>query len=324
MSLEGSPKPSGKETFEAAHGAKNAEQLAQTKREQELFDEKWEETGKIKIGEQELKTYHVSPENPESETPTLVVPGWSATPEVVKENMRAIVAEGIEAVAVEAPHGSEHSIEAPEHVGEVADAELRRIASFMSMLDASKIEKTDAIGHSEGGLDVLLAAAMYPERFNTVVLVNPAGMIENFNLGKLMAGFALDGIRSNYFAKKQGTVAEKKRQDALSIPNMFSEPLHSLKEINSMAKSKAYELLRFVTEAGVDIIIVHGPEDTVFPFKDMAATIENQKENESEDITKLLKGVYSVAGDHNSFVRNAATYTRLATGAIKARAMQKN
>jgi pimeloyl-ACP methyl ester carboxylesterase len=252
------------------------------------------------------------------------VTGWAGGSEHVKENARTIVWEGRAVVSVDAPHGVDHSLKAEDRIGKVADAELRRIAAFISGLDAAGIQKVDAIGHSEGALDVLLAAAMFPERFNNIVLVNPGGLIANDDAVRLSLRFAHDMIRSWYFAYKQGTVREKLRIDALSLPNVLKNIPQSAKEVVSIANSHVYELLRQVRESGIGITIIHGPEDVVFPFSKMSTTIQDMKESPEEDITTLLNGVYSVAGDHNTFIRRVPEYTRLAVGALRAMEEQKH
>lgn len=307
--------------FEDALGKETSEELQFKLGQVAHFYERWL-PGKITIGNEQFDLYDMHPEISEQETPILFVPGFVATPEIFKENIRSCVAAGYRTLSVEAPHGSEHSIAPEDRIGKVTDAELRRIAAFMSGLDAAQIEKADAIGHSEGAIDVLLAAALFPERFNNIVLVNPGGLIADDDPIRLSLRFIRDAARSWYFAWKQGTLEEKMLIDKLSMPNVFSNVPQSTKEVISVARTATYQLLRQVRESGIGITIIHGPQDAVFPIAKIRTTIQDMKENPQEDILKLVNGFYSVAGDHNTFIRRAPEYTRLAVGALKA--MKKN
>jgi pimeloyl-ACP methyl ester carboxylesterase len=276
----------------------------------EHYDNEWSKSDSIEIEGEHFLVHRMNPDRPELETPVLLVGGWNATDEILKENGRAVAAEGATALIVNAAHGSEHTIEVPEHIEKVFDVELRRIFAFIETLDQEKIEKVYAIGHSEGALDILLAAAIFPERFKGIALVNPGGMIADDDPIRLSLRFARDAIRSWYFASKQNTIGKKMDIDARSTKSAWSEKIQSIKEVVSVGYSHAYELLRDVREHDIDILLMHGPEDVVFPFNKMRATIQDMKTSPEEDIRNLFTGVYSVSGDHNSFLREPAKRTR--------------
>jgi pimeloyl-ACP methyl ester carboxylesterase len=285
------------------------------------YDEDWERQSNSDTGNKPFRLYDLRPQEAVSETPVLTVPGWGAPPEVWKEVMRELVGGGRRAIAVDAVHGIDHDLEKPDHIKKIPDVELRRIAAFMEGLDAMGVEKTDAIGHSEGALDILLAAAMHPERFRNIVLVDPAGMIGEDNLLRFFARLIKDNRRAKKDANRSGTMHIKERADELTKREAKKDKILAAKELLSVIRADAQYLLKYVRAQGVGVIIVQGYDDAVFPVEKMVGT----QDKETRDITPGtirpgdVDGLYVVEGDHNKFVREAPLYTRVAEGALQAR-----
>jgi pimeloyl-ACP methyl ester carboxylesterase len=297
------------------------------------FEQQWQGAREIEVAAERVRVYDMQPKEAKTQTPTLVVPGWVTGPGVFKEHLRTLVESGRRAISVDAPHGVAHEIDSQQAFGEVANSELRRIAAFMGALDASGIEKTDAIGHSEGGFDVALAAAMYPERFGNIILVDPAGIIGSDSVASLAARFTWDQVKGIAGSLRDGTLSA--RIDLLNkgAPATLLHPVHSWREVRSLAAANILDLLTHIKSQGIGVVIIHGADDTAFPMeraqKEIQKTVVQQvgpredmqtrNDERLEQITgQVLDGFISVKGGHADFIVHAPEYTRLAEGQLTA------
>jgi len=315
-------------SFEKYHREKTPLETAVMARNLDSFDEQWMSPEMLTITDEQFALYDVRPSEAKSEYPVTVIPGWNATPETWKNNIREIVAAGRRAVSIDAAHGSEITINA-----DTSEAELRRMSAVVSALDHLRIQKSDLVGHSNGGLDALLLAHSFPERFRNIVLINPAGLIGSDSFIKLVGRFAKEKASTTFQAIKEGTNEENIRINKIGSRSMLNSPRWSFKEVQSLANADVVELLREVKQKGVKIVIIHGPDDPVFPFERMSSQLSEQKtikdrlgENrpgEGGAILELVDGVYSVRGGHQTFVAKASEYTRIIDMALTALESEK-
>lgn len=280
------------------------------------FEEQWAGSPRVKIENDSLIVYDISPDHEKTPVPTLVIPGWNLRPETWKENIRGLVASGRRTLSVDSAHGVD--VKDDETDTEVPDSERRKIAAFMGAIDAQGVKKVDAIAHSEGCIDVLYAAARSPERFRNIVLVNPGGMIGEDSSLNLALRFTHDALLTTADVIKRGRLSEQTRLTNAVLKNAATAPIHSFKEMQSIAAADIADLLRVLKEKGIGIVIIHGASDAVFPMERMTQTLHSEKADPTEDITSILDGFYSVAGGHTEFVTNPEPYTRLAEGALTA------
>lgn len=282
------------------------------------FDKQWEDKKVIEVGGEKLYSYDILPEHQKDGAPVFIMDGWGSTPAVWKDNVHALVEKGRRTIGVNAPHGIEPTVTTPEGMSGIPEAELRRISAFMEALDAAGIPKAAVIAHSEGGIDALLAARMYPQRFQNLVLVNPGGMIGPDSFLNLSARFAYDAAKSHVSALREGTLAKQLAIGNEVTASALKAPILATKEVASIARTQVVNLLREIKALGIGISIIHGADDKVFPMSRMTKTIHSEKQSEDEDIEKLLDGFYSVGGGHAEFLVKAADYTRLAEKALTA------
>jgi pimeloyl-ACP methyl ester carboxylesterase len=296
------------------------ENLERTLEEEQAvhFDEQWSHPVEIDVAGEKLSTYDIRPENPKSDTPVFIMDGWGSTPAMWKNNVHALVETGRRTIGVNAPHGVEPQVTPADGMADIPDAELRRITAFMATLDAHSVQKTDVIAHSEGGIDALLAARMYPVRFRNIVLVDPGGMIGPDSVMNLSARFAYDAVAAQVQAFRGGTSSKLATISNSVISSTVKAPVKATNEMLSVARTQVIGLLRELKELGIGIVIISGVDDMVFPMDRMTKNIHEQKQSEDEDIEKLLDGFYSVKGHHNEFLLQSAQYTRLAETAVTA------
>ena len=235
------------------------------------FSERWKHPQEITttLGEK-VKLYDMRPEHEKTSVPVLCVSGFSGNAELWKKNMREFYALGRRSIILDGSHGVEYD---EEEVGKL-DArargpEKRKVAAMFTALDGAHVEKADAVGHSKGCIDVVLAAYAYPERFRNIVLIEPAGMNLLETLGDVIVrNVTEDGpsIAEAHDAFKRGETDWKIHPDDKLEVNLLGELLsgRSVSELRSVANIRVVDLLRAVHEKGINISIVQSEEDKMF------------------------------------------------------------
>lgn len=256
-----------------------------------------------------VEVVDISPENQKDEVPVVVAPGWMATPEVFKDNILTLAELGRRTISVNSPHGIE-----AEKIENFPDAELRKAAAFIKTLEEKNINKVDAIGHSEAGIYLTVAATIYPDKFRNIILVDPGGMIGKDNIARLSVDFSLDIIKQTIRSIKDRRLIKpilKSFWEGGKLKNLH--PVRAVREILAISDFQIHELLRGLKEKGVGLSIIHAIDDKAFPM-DRVQKIAK---------TDQLDGFYSVKGTHNEFYLKAKKYTQLADEALTALALRK-
>lgn len=257
--------------FEQLYPKRTVEEKKQIEVEREPvdveFSEKWKHPQEIttSLGEK-VTLYDMAPENLKSPTPVLLVSGFSGNAELWKKNMREFYALGRRSIIVDGSHGVEYDRNEIELDKRAGDTEYRKVAAMSAALDGAHVEKADAVAHSKGCIDLVLAAAAYPEKFRNIVLIEPAGMNPNETLMQvLIRNVTKDGpsIKKAHDAYKAGETDWKIHpDDALEVDlgkELKEHPLLSVKEIMSVANTRIVDLLRTVKEKGIGVTIIQSP-----------------------------------------------------------------
>jgi len=204
--------------------------------------------------------------------------------------------------------GGDMSIAPEEAVGKYPNEELRKAMNILGVLDQKGIEKVDVVAHSEGAVNAVIAAVLHPEKFRTLVLVAPAGMIGEDTFTRLLKGFAGQSkgrgesmnnpdfpleIPISETEKKVGATAAKE-----AIKYMAKNPVRAFREGRGIAKSQIHDMLAFLHEKGVGIVVMSGVDDPVFPMERM------------QEIAKadMLDGFLSVRGAHGAIGEHPELY----------------
>lgn len=273
------------------------------------FEEQWENPEKMTLSGEEVEVYDIKPEKEKTPVPVWLAPGWAATPEAFKDNIHTLANNSRRTISANAPHGIDFNRdEMPaSDVEKMPDAEMRKIAAMINTIEAKGVEKVDAIGHSEGCMDTILAAMLYPEKFRNIVLVNPAGMIGKDSLPRLMVGFStdivkghIDEIRKNGFSKP---LVRMGRELGRSI---ISDPVNSFKEVLAISNAEIHDMLIELRKKDIKIAVVSAVDDDAFPTERMQGIMKPE----------MYDGFYTVRGKHNQFVLEAGIYTELCESAL--------
>lgn len=258
-----------------------------------------------------VEVVDIKPDKEKDEVPTLVAPGWAATPEVLKDNILTLAEEGRRTISINSPHGIE-----TQKVENFPEAELKKVAAVMEVLKEKKIDKIDAVAHSEAGINIAIAATLYPEKFRNIVLVDPGGMVGEDNLGRLIKDFSNDIVIKQTMDSLKDPERIKPIVRALKEAgkSILAGPKETVKEVLAISKTQIHELLKGLKEQGIGITIIHGVDDRAFPM------------DKVQKIAKMdqLDGFISVKGTHNEFYLKPKVYTRLADQALTALAAKKD
>ncbi|MDA2922232.1 alpha/beta hydrolase [Patescibacteria group bacterium AH-259-L07] len=252
----------------------------------------------------EVEVVDIHPENKKTEIPVVVAPGWAATPEVLRDNILTLAELGRRTISIKSPHGIK-----AEKIKNFPEAELRKAAALIKTLEKKDIDKVDAVGHSEAGIYLTLAATLYPDKFRNIVLVDPGGMIGKDNPWRLSVGFLQDivkqiirGIKDRKLARSTLTSFREGRK------SISSDPARAFKEAIAISRTQIHELVRELKKKGVGISIIHAVDDKIFPMDRI------QKIARADQVN----GFYSVKGTHNEFFLKPKKYTQLADQTLTA------
>lgn len=216
---------------------------------------------KIELNGEIIDVVDIAPTELKSETPTVIVPGFSATPETLKDLIIRTAEVGRRVISAEAPHG----IDTDGKQAELPEAEMRKMEVLWQILENKKLDKINVIANSEAAIYVTTLAALHPERFSNIVLVEPAGLIGEDKFFKLLKRFVQDAREEEKQAKFKKKV---KYPSSLStgVKSILSNMPASIREVSAISNSDITKTLQRVRKSGVGISIIHAVDDKVFPM----------------------------------------------------------
>lgn len=277
----------------------------------EFFSEKQKAEPNIELSKQgDVEVVDIKPEEVKTETPVTVAPGWGNTPENLKEFLISLAQRNRRVLSVShsrQEHGIKGVIEPKNDSHDLE--EIHKALTIISTLREKGIDRTDAIGYSEGGINLLIAAQYDPERFRNIVLANPAGMIGKDNIFDLAKRFIAE---MNSGTKDLLVKPEIRKPIAIflkEISNYIAKnPLKTYREVKAISEGDIRGLLKELREKGVGISIIHGVDDRVFPMDKVQQNIT----------TEHADGFYSIKGGHAEIFLHPEKITTVADEALDA------
>lgn len=251
-----------------------------------ILEEQFNNPEIVEVGKDRIEIFDLDPPEKKTEIPTLIVPGWSATVPVLKENALTLARHGRRVLGVSSPHGVETE---PQTI--YPDAEMRKTEALLQLLNRKEIPKADAMSHSEAGMFLTIAAMEHDDRFRNLVLVSPAGLIGKDSLARLGPDFAKDIAGQTIKALFQENARFGKMWKAYTEAGkaVAGDPLQSLREINAMVDFRIEDLLREIKARGHGVSIIHAVNDRAFPMERMQKIVD----------TTMVDGFASIKGSHN-------------------------
>lgn len=208
-----------------------------------------------------IETVDITPPMPKESVPVLFAPGWRETPELEKECLQEVYASGRRVVTLR------HTpvMYAMEEARNLPNIEVQKAKTLLTVIAENGMEQVDIITHSEGAINVAIAATMQPEKFRHLVLVTPAGLGGKSTVPQIAFGFARHIARSSSQIPhiRAGRKGKSHRVEA-TVRNSIKTALH---EGAAIASFDIFPLLLELRTHGVKIAVLFGEKDTVFPIE---------------------------------------------------------
>ncbi len=161
------------------------------------FDEQFKNSDFVQLGGAKIKIVNLRPEHPISDIPILLAPGWSETTATYKNSLKHIFARNDQVISLDHPRrGKAPGAEALDNANRainpeiVSRPELHKAQNIIAALEGSNVKKVDTIAHSEGAINVAIAASLRPDLFRNIVFVSPSGMLSKDNLAKELGRYS--------------------------------------------------------------------------------------------------------------------------------------
>jgi len=235
----------------------------------------------------------ITPETLKDETPVFLAPAWALNVDVYERAIKTLSERERRVVSISHPRrgGDLKARSSEEEMEKYPEEELRKAYNILEVIDQKNISQVDAIAHSEAAINVTIAAMLHPEKFRNIVYYAPAGMIGKDTFTRLMGGFSKQGERPATFADIPVTDGEKETAAAAmsSVKSYIAaNPLRAAKEVREISQSQIHEMIRYLHEKGIGIVVASGVDDPVFPMKKI------------REIAKLdgIDGFLSMRGGH--------------------------
>lgn len=192
--------------------------------------------------------------------PVLFAPGWRETPELQRECLFEVYKFHRRVLTLL------HSTLLMEEkkVEQFPQIELQKAKTLLALLEYKGVEKVDVITHSEGAINVAIAATLEPHRFRNLVLVTPAGLMGKDSIPRIAIGFGQHIINSRSFlslAKAQN--GPQKRVRGSLLQNLRT----ALQEGLAITSTDIHPLLLRLKEDGIKIAVLVGEKDTALPYR---------------------------------------------------------
>lgn len=281
----------------------------------EQFDNK---DNLVELNGKKIRVVDIAPAERKTEVPTLIMPGFSATPEALKDSILRTAEAGRRVISAYAPHG----IEVQEERGaDLPEAEARKLEMMMRLIDAKGPDKVNVIANSESSIYVAAAAMLYPEKFSHIVFVEPAGLIGEDSFLELIKRVLADIKEEKTHDAEKEKVAYPSPA-SVGIKSVLSNIRASIKEVQAIAQADIFTALEKIHESGIGVSIIHAVDDKVFPMDRVQQKMEEkirERMGRLEEMAGIgmIDGFYSVTGTHNS-IYQYEPYGRVAEQALSA------
>jgi pimeloyl-ACP methyl ester carboxylesterase len=259
----------------------------------------------------QVESVDIKPEHQKDEVPVLVAPGWGATMESFEPGFEVLAKKGRRVISLDHPRkgGNIHDSynediekwyqEKGQKYPDWPSEELRKAQTILGLLEEKKLDKVDVIAHSEGAINVCIAAMLHPEKFigRTIILYSPAGLIGKDSIFRLQKGAGANTASTKSISEVPITYAETeylKSTTHITPDYMKANPIRALKETWTISQARIEDMLRYLREKGIRIIVVGAVDDTMFPMGS-ATQAGGMQKNVKKD---FIDGFLAVKGGH--------------------------
>jgi len=282
------------------------------------FEDQFAKKERIKVTGGVAEVIDIKAENPELNMPVFFAPAWGCTTEVYKPALKTLSETNRRTLSLDHPRtGGDMSKTPEEFVKKYPKEELRKAMNILDIMDEKGIPHADIIAHSEGAINIAIAATLHPEKFKNIVFFAPAGLIGKNTFGRLLKGFAGQGARAPSLKAGETTpeipVTDTEKQVAgkaitEAIKYFAKNPLRGFREGKEIADSDIYEMLKYLhKEKGIGITIMSGVDDPVFPMEKMQKMVKSE----------IIDGFLSLRGGHGEIGNHPELYMKAAEDMLR-------
>ncbi len=263
----------------------------------------------------ELNVVDLSPEKKKTDVASVWLKGWGTTSKIFRDNLISLAETGRRVLAVDNPHGisvENLTEEEKSKLEPTSPIELQKITALLKLLEVKELEKVDLVTHSEGAIYGVLAAMLRPEKFRSLVLVDPAGMVGEDNQGRLIKEAVLDiALQIGRIFKKMKNIDWQALSKTLGANSDFNRviaasPKGTHETIGEISETQIDEILILLKSLGLKIAIIHGVDDKFFSME----RVQNMTK------AKMVDGFYSVQGTHNQVYLHPEKFTKVIDSAL--------
>jgi pimeloyl-ACP methyl ester carboxylesterase len=295
------------------------------------FEEQFKNIEEVELPSGTAEVGDFTPEGMKDKMPVFLAPGWGCGLETYKATLKQFFDGGEvdggkplnkrRIISLTHPRiggGMESSMNTEEFSKKYPTAELRKALNILEILEEKGIEQVDIVAHSEGALNIAIAASMYPEKFRSIVFFGPAGMMEQENWLRLGKGFAAQNTRpeslkarpadEDHEARPEIPINQAEMDSAkAAIKNLASylakNPGRSISEVVAMKKNHQMtkDLLPYLHDLGIGIAVMSAESDPVFPQEEVRKAAGN-----IVDTFISVRGGHGEIGGHPEFVVTTA------------------
>jgi predicted ATP-grasp superfamily ATP-dependent carboligase len=264
----------------------------------EFFERQYESPQRVEAGRDSFLIFDIRPMQSKSELPILFCPGWMENPENHKETIYALYRLGRRTIFPDSPHGIE-----PKERTLYPEAELRKAAVLIETLRLLKISEVDAIAHSEGAINLAIAAtAETKSPFRNVVFHSPAGMCDAASLLRgAWRGFQ-EALHENIRQKTRLTERQLLRDAQRRRMYLWKTLRQTLLEACAIVRADIRGMLVTMRRQGTAIAVIHAVDDRLFRMNKMQRNLD----------ATMVDGFYSVEGGHQQLLVEPSRHGHLA------------
>lgn len=292
--------------------------------EREHFCKQFAHTEQIPFGGSYFESWDIVPLKQKKDMPVIFVTGWAKTPRTYKDTIYEYVKAGRRVITFSSPtHDKELD---KKHKGIYPTAQANRADAILTLIAAKGLEEVDVIAHSEGCINVAIAAERSPQLFRHLVLVSPPDLTEkesrfgimkqarrNLRNAKAEMSKMKTKIKHGKASKEEKEQHQKEKaryqqgkEDGIQWLQKRGLIKGLWESMNSMVTS---HILRDLHAAGHGISIVSGVDDEMVSMKKL----------KTKNVEELgIDTCYVVTGGHDRIVIRPEQYATLVEEALEA------
>ena len=153
--------------------------------------------------------------------------------------------------------------------GNISRLEYQKAQAIISVIDSLEIRKIDIVAHSEGAINAIIVAHLYPEKINSMILVGPGGLTENESFFELLSRFIADAFQNNIDIFNLDELKLFIRSFVELFKYFLSNPILGLLEGSAVSHTHMYQYLIELSKYNIPITIILGKKDIIFPRNKM-------------------------------------------------------